>query len=51
MIHILFKTNERDYYSQGKTYEGDVSVAFKKFKKEYPNAQFIALYECRPATN
>jgi len=47
MIHILFKTSEKDYYSEGKTYEGDVCEAYNKWRKEYPNAQFIALYETR----
>ncbi len=47
MIHILFKTEPKDIYSQGKTYTGDVCKAFKKWKKDYPNAEFIALYECR----
>ena len=44
MIHILFKAQEKDYFSQGKSYEGDVC---KAFKKEYPQAFFIGLYECR----
>jgi hypothetical protein len=47
MIHILFKTSENDYYSEGKTYEGDVCKAYNKWRNEYPNAQFIALYETR----
>ena len=47
MIHILFKTSENDYYSEGKTYEGDVCEAYNKWRKEYANAQFIALYETR----
>lgn len=47
MIHILFKNSEKDYYSEGKTYEGDVCEAYNKWRNEYPNAQFIALYETR----
>ena len=47
MIHILYKTSENNYYSEGKTYEGDVCEAFNKWRQEYPNAQFIALYETR----
>ena len=47
MIHILFKTSENNYYSEGKTYEGDVCEAYNKWRNEYPNAQFIALYETR----
>lgn len=44
MIHILFKKNQKDLFSEGKTYEGDVSTAYKKWQKEYPEATFIALY-------
>jgi len=47
MIHILFKTSENNYYSEGKTYEGDVCEAFNKWRNEYPNAIFLALYETR----
>jgi hypothetical protein len=47
MIHILFKTSENNYYSEGKTYEGDVCEAFNKWRQEYPNAIFLALYETR----
>jgi hypothetical protein len=47
MIHILFKTSEKDYYSEGKTYEGDVCEAYNKWRNEYPNAIFLALYETR----
>jgi hypothetical protein len=47
MIHILFKTSEKNYYSEGKTYEGDVCEAFNKWRNEYPNAIFLALYETR----
>jgi len=44
MIHILFKHNRQDLFSTGKSYQGDVCLAFAKWQMEFPDATFIGLY-------
>lgn len=44
MFHILFKNNENEIFSQGKSYEGDVCSAYEQWRIEYPDAIFIGLY-------
>jgi len=48
MIHIVFKINKEDLFSNGKTYEGNVCEAYQQWEKEFPSATFMGLYlHCR----
>ena len=43
--HIIYKVNEKDYYSQGETFDANDEIeALNEFRKKYPEMMFLAMY-------